>query len=388
MDIVVGLGVLLVLEQAAHPLEFLFGAFTRVLLVFPVRGNTVLRGLVHLPRPDLDLERDALLADNRRMQGLIHVRLRRGDIVLEAAGDGAEQIVDMAEDVIAVRNVVHDHAEGIEVVKLVDGFILGAHLAVDGIGVLDAAIDRAVDAHGGQTLGDLRLDGVHEVVGAFLVRLQIVDDLLISLGIEVLQRGVLELPLDLLHAEPVRQRRIDLHGLHGLGHLLCRRLIFERAHIVQPVGDLDEDNADVLAHGHEHLAQILHLLLFHCGILDAGQLGDTLDQLGHRPAEQARDLVEARIRVLQTVVQQRRGDGVGIEADLGHDLRHGQRMDDIGFAGFAQLLFMFFVGVFKRALYHIQIGGGRIALHRLHHGFIMFFPGFHSVSCLLHFQMP
>ena len=78
----------------------------------------------------------------------------------------------------------------------------------------------------------------------------------------------------------------------------------------------------------------------------------------------------------------------GIEADLGHDLRHGQRMDDIGFAGFAQLHFMFFVGVFKRALYYIQIGGGRIPLYRLHHGFIMFFSGFHSVSCLLHFQMP
>ena len=77
----------------------------------------------------------------------------------------------------------------------------------------------------------------------------------------------------------------------------------------------------------------------------------------------------------------------GIEADLGHDLRHGQRMDDIGFAGFAQLLFMFFVGVFKRALYHIQIGGRRIPLYRLHHGFIMFFSGFHSGSCLLLFEV-
>ena len=208
-----------------------------------------------------------------------------------------------------------------------------------------------------------------------------------------MERDILQLPLDLLHAEPVRQRRIDLHGLHGLGHLLCRGLVFEGAHIVQPVRDLDEDNADVLAHGHEHLAQILHLLLFHCGILDAGQLGDTLDQLGHRPAEQARDLVEARIRVLHDLVEQllvEVGVVVGhlVPADLGHDLRHGQRMDDIGFAGFAQLHFMFFVGVFKRALYYIQIGGGRIPLYRLHHGFIMFFSGFHSVSCLLHFQMP
>ena len=52
-------------------------------------------------------------------------------------------------------------------------------------------------------------------------------------------------------------------------------------------------------------------------------------------------------------------------------------MDDIGFAGFAQLLFMFL----RRRIQtprcmHIQIGGGRIPLYGLHHGFIMFFYWF------------
>ena len=77
----------------------------------------------------------------------------------------------------------------------------------------------------------------------------------------------------------------------------------------------------------------------------------------------------------------------GIEADLGHDLGHGQRVDDIGLAGFAQLVLVLFVGVFVGPLDDLQIGGGRVAGDRLHHGGVMFFSGFHSGSCLLLFQM-
>ena len=141
MDIVVGFHVLLVFQQAPDPLKFLFRAVTCVLLVFPVRRNAVFRRLVHFPRADLHLKRDALRADDSRVQGLIHVGLRRGDIVLEPAGDGVEEVVDMAEDIIAVSNVVHDHAERVEVIQLVDRLVLRTHLAVDGVCVLDAAVD-------------------------------------------------------------------------------------------------------------------------------------------------------------------------------------------------------------------------------------------------------
>ena len=51
-------------------------------------------------------------------------------------------------------------------------------------------------------------------------------------------------------------------------------VLLHGAHIVEPVGDLDEDHPDIPAHGEEHLAQILHLLLFHGGVLHPGQLGD------------------------------------------------------------------------------------------------------------------
>lgn len=59
-------------------------------------------------------------------------------------------------------------------------------------------------------------------------------------------------------------------------------------------------------------------------------------------------------------MQQRCRDRVGIEADLGHDLGHGQRVDDIRLSGLAELVLMLFVGVFVCPLNDLQISGGRI----------------------------
>ena len=278
VDIILRIGVLLRFEQAADPLELFFVAARDALLVLPVGRDAVFRRLVHLPGADLHLERNALLTDDGRVQALVHIGLWRGDIVLEAAGDQIEQVVDVAEDVIAVRDGINDDAERIHIVELVDRLVLGLHLAVNGIDVLDAAVDGAMDAHGGQARGDLALDGLHKGIRLGLMGVEIAHDLVIALGVEVFEAGILQLPFDLLHAEPVGQRRIDVHGLTGLGDLLGRALVLHGTGVVQAVGDLDEDDADVLAHGHEHLAQILHLLLLERGILHARQLCDALDE--------------------------------------------------------------------------------------------------------------
>ncbi len=84
---------------------------------------------------------------------------------MKRPGDRVEQVVDMSEDVIAVGDGIDDDAEGVEVIELVDGFVLGLHLAVDGIDMLDAAIDADPGCRLGQPGGDLGLDGLHEAVG-------------------------------------------------------------------------------------------------------------------------------------------------------------------------------------------------------------------------------
>ena len=81
------------------------------------------------------------------------------------------------------------------------------------------------------------------------------------LGLERLEGEVLELPLHLPDPEPLGQRRVDLHRLAGDALLLLGRQAVQRAHVVEPVGQLDEDDPDVLGHRQEHLPDVLGLLL-------------------------------------------------------------------------------------------------------------------------------
>ena len=103
-------------------------------------------------------------------------------------------------------------------------------------------------------------------------------DVAIRFGIEVAQREILEIPLDLPDAQAMRDRRVDLDRLARDRLLLRRRQARQRAHVVQAVGQLDDDDADVLGHRHEHLAQVLDLRVFLRLVRDARQLGDAVDE--------------------------------------------------------------------------------------------------------------
>ena len=71
-------------------------------LVLPVRGDALLRDEVHLFRADLHFERLSFLRDDRRMQRLIEVRLRHGDVVLDSSRDRSPHLMNDAEACVAV----------------------------------------------------------------------------------------------------------------------------------------------------------------------------------------------------------------------------------------------------------------------------------------------
>ena len=367
VDKVLGVGALLILQQAAHPLiAALVAAALSVLLVFPVGGDAVFRHLVHLLGADLHLEGDAALAHHRGVQALVQIGLGGADIVLEPAQNGLVQVVDNAQNVIAVRHRVHDDPEGEQVKHVVQILVLGVHLAVDGIGVLHAAVDLGLDPGLLQPLRDLVVDGGHEAVVFRGLLVQRLGDLPIAHRIEILQAQILQLPLHLLHTQPVGDGGVDLHGLEGLLLLLLRRLVLHGAHVVEPVGDLDEDHPDVLAHGHQHLPQVLHLLLLLGGVVDAGQLADALHQVGHGGGKHLGDLLMGGGGILDGVVQQRRDDGFAVQMQLlHHDLGHRQRVGDKGRAVLAHLGAVHFPGQLIGLADLLEIGGGIVAADRV-----------------------
>ncbi len=178
---------------------------------------------------------------------------------------------------------------------------------------------------------------VDHVPALALQRDEAADDRRARLGVEDAERQVLQLLAHPLHAHPAGERRVDVHRLARLLALLVGAHRPDRAHVVQPVGELDQDHPQVLGHRHEELAEVLGLLGLGRGELQVGQLGDAVHQLGHLGAELARDLGIGRAGVLDRVVQQRGDDGRVVELHLGQDRGDRDGMGEIGLARVAQL---------------------------------------------------
>ena len=115
------------------------------------------------------------------------------------------------------------------------------------------------------------------------------------------------------------------------------RQVVERPHVVQAVGQLDEDDADVVDHREQHLAEVLRLALLARRERNGADLRHPLDDVGDLGAEQLLDALDRGQRVLDDVVQQAGGDGHRVQLHVGQEVGHRQRMDQIGLAGVAHL---------------------------------------------------
>ncbi len=180
-------------------------------------------------------------------------------------------------------------------------------------------------------------------------------DLVVLARVQALEREVLELPLHRVDSEPVRERRIDLERLARLLDLLLLVERLERAHVVQTVGELDEDDPHVGGHRHHHLPVVLGLVFVAALEGDPGELRDPVDQRGDRLAELLADLVETRRRVLDGVVKQRCAERLGVEPQAGADLRDLHRMGDEVLAGLALLVGVALAGERECALDRVAV---------------------------------
>ncbi len=164
--------------------------------------------------------------------------------------------------------------------------------------------------------------------GAFAAaRVHQAGDLAIRPWVQGLEREVFQLPLEFLHAEAVRERRVDLQGLGRDPALLRLGEDAEGAHVVQAVGELDQQDADVARHRDDHLADVLGLLLLPGPELEPIQLGEAIDDARDLGSEVVLDRLDGRERVFHGVVQEGGFQRRGVETEVGEDLgdRHGVR---------------------------------------------------------------
>ncbi len=343
-----------VLENLPHPdhpvLQLLIDR-GGVLLVHPVGGDPPLGDLVHPPRADLHLHHLAVRAHHGRVDRLVAVLFRDGDVVLEPLRVGNINVGDQPVDFEAVVVVLRfeDEAYREQVVDLLQRLVPLEHLVVDRIEMLGPAADLEFESRFLQPLLDGRREFPDIVLALAPPRLEIPRQGVVGFPVQVLESKVLQLPLYVRQAEPVGKRGVDVERLLCHPFLLFRGEVFERPHVVKPVGELHEHDADVVDHRQEHLPVALGL--GHVVALeDVGDLRRTVDDFRDRVPELLPDVVDRVLGVLRDVVHQRDGDGHVVERDLlGDDLCDFIRMVEKRLSGGPEIVAVGVEAEFERA---------------------------------------
>ena len=234
------------------------------------------------------------------------------------------------------------------------------------------AADLGLDPGGGQLLLH---GGDHRVQGAHVLRLLGGDgalELTVFLRPDVHKAQVFQLALDGTHAEPMGQGRVDLQGLLGLADALFLAAIFQGAHIVEPVRQLDDHHPHVLGDGQEHLAQVLRLGFLpghQLPVTGLGQLGDPVHHLGDVLAEQVGQLLGVHVlAVLDHIVEQPGDHRMAIHAHFAEHDGYLLRMDVIGLPAFPLLIRVGLLGKVDGLLQQLHLPGGELGCAGFYEG--------------------
>ena len=225
---------------------------------------------------------------------------------------------------------------------------------------------HGLDAHLPQFAQQLLARHLHVVLAVGAALVDHLLDLGVALGVQRLERQVLEFPLERVDTQTVGQRGVHLEGLAGLLHLLRLAHVLQGAHVVQAVGQLHQQHADVARHRHDELAVVLGLPLLLALEVDARELGDPLHQRGHLGPELLLHLLARGGGVLHRVVQQRGLDGLVVQTEPRTDARAAERMGDVGLARVPQLVAVLLVGERVGAPDGVGIGIRVIDQHLAH----------------------
>jgi len=125
---------------------------------------------------------------------------------------------------------------------------------------------------------------------------------------------VFQLPLQLSDAKAVSQGGVDGPESRGRSCGAYLRERVERAHVVEAVGELDEDDPEVLRHGDHQLSDVLGLLLLVGTHSDPAQFRDPVNQPSDLGPNSLSTSSEVRAVSSTVVVQQGGRDRLGRQA--------------------------------------------------------------------------
>ena len=263
------------------------------LLIHPVGRDPELRRAVHLARADLNLVELNPRSKDGRVERLIAVRLRRGDVVLDPLLQRRPFVVNDAERVIAIGHAPHQHAERHEIIDLLERRVSLLHLPIDGPEMLSPAGHLELADPGAlERLGQWRAQAFDHLLALITFGLHLNRQRVVVLRLEELEGEILQLRLDPRHAESVGERRVDFTRLESDAALAIGRQVLQRAHVMQAVRQLHDDDPRITRDGEKQFAVVLDLLLGGRAEGQRRNLRQPIHDVGHLAAELVTNLLE------------------------------------------------------------------------------------------------
>ena len=308
-------------------------------LILPMCGESLFGNVVHTFTANLDFDPLPVIAHEGDVQGLIAVGFRVAHPVAQAVG---MRFVYFGYGYVYIEAVIQlffhvtgleDDTYGKQVVDFLERHMLCLHLVPNGIDGFDAGKDTVFQSHFIQ-LGTYRSGELFENLVAFYgCRFKFLFYLAVFFRMLVTEAQVFQFRLYLVQPQPVGKRCIDIQCFTGYLELLVGQHGTECAHIVQPVGYLYEDNADVVGHGKQQFLEVLCLRRGAVAEDAARNFGQSVNDLGDFGAEDVFDILDGVIGVFHHIVQQGGADGSRPQPYLiAHNLRYGDGVHDIRFA--------------------------------------------------------
>ena len=288
----------------------------------------MLRMFVHRTRPDLHLERPSVVTAHHRVQRLVAVRLRPGDVIVELAVDGAKAVVHPRQRRVAGFDVVDDDSQRAHIEHMCEIQALALHLLPDAVQMLRPALDVGTQADLEQALREQRAGGSDAGLALRALLVEQAGDAPVLLRPQEAESQVLHLPLDLPDAQPVGQRREDLQRLVGEVARARGLARGKPAQRLQSGRQAQQHHAQVARKRQQHLPDALGLLRPVLGAdvrgarrtLDLHQLARVRDEAGVRGPE---GLGNDVLRALQVVARIHEVSGRTHRGRRADRLQHG-----------------------------------------------------------------
>ena len=140
---------------------------------------------MHLKGTNLDFKGLSGAANQRGMQGLIHICLRHGNIILESAGNRFVHFMNYAQRRITVLYRIHDNPHRKQIINLVQRLMLVFHFLIDTEKVFYTPIHLCFNPGTGNVLADLIHNALNVLFSGTLAHGNLIHQIIIDIRFQI-----------------------------------------------------------------------------------------------------------------------------------------------------------------------------------------------------------